>query len=67
MLEALAFGNTSFPFVDFTRNYQQLQARSSHDAQKTLLHKEYDKLGSVRTMIRKSAFVKRVWPKVLRE
>lgn len=60
VLEALAFGDTSFRLADFALKYQKLQAPSSRDATKTLLQEEYDRLGSVRTMIRKSAFVKRV-------
>lgn len=67
VLEALSFGDTSFPMLDFPFNYQQLQAPSSHGSQTTLLYEEYDRLGSVRTIIRKSAFVKRVRPKGSRE
>ena len=59
LLEAIAYGDTSFPLSDFPTSYEQLK-EVNKETGKSLLEEEFDRLTTVRTMVMKSSFVQRV-------
>ena len=59
ILESIAYGDTSSPLTDFTSLYENLQAVNP-ESKKTRIDEEYSRLGQVKTMVKKSAFQKRL-------
>ena len=59
ILESIAYGDTSFPLTGFTSLYEKLRAVNP-ESKKTLMDEEYSRLGQVKTMVKKSAFQKRL-------
>ena len=59
ILESITYGDTSFPLTDFTSLYEKLRAVNP-ESKKTLMDEEYSRLGQVKTMVKRSAFQKRL-------
>ena len=59
LLEAIAYGDTSFPLSDFPTSYEQLK-EVNKETGRPLLEEEFDRLTTVRTMVLKSSFIQRV-------
>lgn len=63
VLEALVYGDTSYRLGNFSSNYQDLQ-EINKDTGRSLVEEEFLRLGTVRTMVKKSSFLQKVMPKL---
>ena len=59
ILESITYGDTSYALNDFTSLYEKLR-EVNPASKKTLMDEEYSRLGQVKTMVKKSAFQKRL-------
>ena len=59
VLESITYGDTSFALDDFTSLYEKLR-EVNPESKKTLMDEEYGRLGQVKTMVKRSAFQKRL-------
>ena len=59
ILEAITYGNTSCVLTEFRKCLERLQQVNGESGQ-TLLSEEFDRLGTVKTMVKKSSFQQRI-------
>lgn len=59
ILECITYGDTSSPLTDFTSLYEKLQVVNPK-SNKAMIDEEYSRLGQVKTMVKRSAFQKRL-------
>ena len=59
ILESVTYGDTSFALTDFKSLYEKLR-EVNPESKKTLMDEEYSRLGQVKTMVKKSAFQRRL-------
>lgn len=59
VLESITYGDTSFTLGDFASIYEKLR-EVNPDSKKTMIDEEYSRLGTVKTMVKKSSFQKRL-------
>ncbi len=61
ILEAITYGDTSFDLKGFMDSYSRMQSGSPPGSPgKSLLGEEFQRLGAVKTMVKKSSFQKRI-------
>lgn len=61
ILESIAYGDTSYDVKGFMDSYSKLQSSSpSSSPSKLLLGEEFQRLGAVKTMVKKSSFQNRI-------
>jgi protein tyrosine phosphatase len=59
VLEAITYGDTSFPLSEFSHSFQHLQQKNKETG-RSLLEEEHQRLGKVKTMAKMSSFIQRV-------
>ena len=61
ILEAITYGDTSFEVDKFVGSYMEMQTQESGcEGDQMILEKEFHRLGTVKTMVKKSSFQNRI-------
>jgi hypothetical protein len=60
ILESITYGDTSYDVKGFMDSYSKLQSSNPSSPTKMLLGEEFQRLGTVKTMVKKSSFQNRI-------